>query len=268
MPATPNPLIEMANLKSEVISKDERPNASFVKTALPGFKKTLHARRAVRIFDGNPIPKEILRDCLGDAILAPSASNLQSYELYWVQDHKKKQQLPGFCLDQAAVSTAGELIVVVSRVDLWKSHLKKLINIMTLNGKKPLEGPIHDYYHQIVPMLMRTDALGFNNTIRRVVLWYKGLTESTVNEPVTRADHRVFGHVQATMAAQTLMLSLAAHGYESCPIGGIDKKSIAKLLDLPSTAEVSLVIAAGTGKPEGLFSSRVRLPYEDLIKEV
>jgi len=268
MPATPNPLSEMAKHQSVIVTKDERPNPSFVNSALPGFTKTVNGRRAIRIFDGNSIPGAIMRSCLRDATLAPSASNLQCYELYWVRNDEKKKQLAQLCLGQPAATTAGDLVVVVSRVDKWKAHLKKLISIMTDNGARPLEGPIQDYYHNIVPMLMKTDRFGFNNLKRRFMFWYKNRSEPTVNGPVRRADHRVYGHVQASLAAENLMLSLAAHGYESCPIGGIDKRGIKTLLEIAPTAEVTMVIGAGTGKPEGLFSARVRLPYDDLVKEV
>ncbi|NNE80316.1 MAG: hypothetical protein HKN18_08605 [Silicimonas sp.] len=268
MPGTPNPLSDMANLKSTVVTKDERPNPSFQDTALPGFKKTVRGRRAIRIFDGNPIPEDVMRDCLRDAVLAPSASNLQSYELIWVRDDDVKKQIAGLCLDQPSVTTAGDLVVVVSRVDLWRSHLEKLVALMTEDGKKPLKGPIRDYYENIVPMLMRTDRFGFNNFFRRVMFWYKRRSEPTVNEPIRRADHRVYGHIQASLAAENLMLSLAAHGYESCPVGGIDKRAIGTLLNIPSSGEVTMVIGAGTGKPEGLFSARLRLPYDDLVREV
>ena len=126
MPGTPNPLSDMGNLDNVVVSKDERPNPSFETSALPGFKKTVQGRRAIRIFDGVPIPEDVMRDCLRDAVLAPSASNLQCYEIYWVRDDEKKRQLAELCLGQPAATTAGDLIVIVSRVDQWQSHLKKL----------------------------------------------------------------------------------------------------------------------------------------------
>jgi nitroreductase len=258
----------MGNLDSVVVSKDERPNPSFEISALPGFKKTVQCRRAVRVFDGVPIPERIMRDCLRDATLAPSASNLQCYEIYWVRDDEKKKFLAELCLGQPAATTAGDLIAIVSRVDLWKSHLEKLSNIMTDNGKRPLEGPVRDYYENIVPMLMTTDRLGFHNLKRRLMFWYKSKSEPTVNGPVKRADHRVYGHIQACLAAENLMLSLAAHGYESCPMGGIDRRGIGKLLGIPPSAEVTMMIGAGTGTPQGLFSKRVRLSYGDLVKEV
>lgn len=268
MPGTPNPLSEMAKLDSVVVSKDERPNPSFEKSALPGFKKTVQGRRAIRIFDGVPIPECVMRDCLGDAVLAPSSSNLQCYEIYWVRNDDKKKRLAKLCLGQPAATTAGDLIVIVSRGDKWQSHLEKLTNIMTDGGRKPFKGPVRDYYEKIIPMLLTTDRFGFHNLMRRLMFWYKSRSEPTVNGPVKRADHRVYGHIQASLAAENLMLSLAAHGYESCPMGGIDRRGIGKLLGIPSSAEVTMVIGAGTGKPQGLFSERVRLPFGDLVKEV
>lgn len=268
MPATPNPLSEMGNLDHVVVTGDERPNPSFAETALPGFKKTVQSRRAIRVFDGTPIPEQVMRDCLADAVLAPSASNLQCYEIYWIRDDAKKKRMPDLCLGQPGVATAGELVVIVSRVDLWQSHLRKLSDIMTNGGAKPLEGPIREYYETIVPMLMRTDPWGFHNLKRRVMFWLKSRSEPTVNGPMSRADHRIYGHIQASLAAENLMLSLAAHGYESCPMSGVDKHGIGNLLRLPVTAEVTMVICAGTGKPEGLLSPRVRLPFHELVKEV
>lgn len=258
----------MGKLESVVVSTDERPNPTFAKSALPGFKKAVQGRRAIRKFDGAPIPEETMRDCFRDAILAPSASNLQSYEFYWVRDEGKKEKLAVLCLDQPGATTAGELIVVVSRVDLWKEHLEKMMSIMTDSGRKPLEGPLADYYENIVPMLMRTDLWGFNNLMRRLMFWYKARSEPIVHEPVSRADHRIHGHVQASLAAENLMLSLAAHGYESCPMSGVDKPAIGQLLGLPVTAEITMVICAGSGMLEGLLGPRVRLPFADLVKEV
>ena len=267
MPNSQNPLSEMRNLGG-VATKDERPNSSFKNSALPGFKKTVQSRRAIRMFDGVSIPRNVMLDCLQDAILAPSSSNLQCYEIYWVRDDEKKKQLAELCLDQPAATTAGDLIIMVSRVDQWQSHLEKLTNIMTDDGKKPLEGPIRDYYENVIPMLMKTDRFGFHNLKRRIMFWYKSRFEPTVNGPIKRSDHRVYGHIQASLAAENLMLSIAAHGYESCPMGGIDKRGIIKLLKIPSTAEITMVIGVGTGTAQGLFSERIRLPVRDLVKEV
>ena len=268
MPMSSNPLRDMSEAVSHADSTQTRPNESFTETALPGFKRTLQSRRSIREFDGNPIPESVMLDCLRDAVLAPTSSNLQSYELYWVRDPSKKKQIARACLGQPVADTAGEFVVVVARHDRWRANLDRLLSIMTHDGTVPLPEPVSDYYTRIVPMLMKTDPLGLNNLIRRCIFWFRGRREPCIRGPVSRADHRIYGHVQATFAAQTLLLSIAAHGYESCPIGGMDRLRIAEVLDLPKPAEVSLVIAAGTGTPQGLYGRRIRLPQQELVKTV
>jgi nitroreductase len=268
MSATDNPLVDMTGAMTPRQGDEDVPNPDFRDSALPGFKQTLTARRSIRVFDGEPIPDEVMRDCLRDAVLAPSSSNLQPYELYWVRDAGLKAQLANLCLGQPAATTAGELVVVMARRDLWDTNLDKVWDLMTDGGKNPLPEPVDDYYHQITPRLRKTDALGVGNLMRRVLFWYRGRNAPSMRSPVNSGDHRVWAHTQSSLAAMTFMLSLTAHGYDSCPIGGLDKLRIRQMLDLPAQAEVTMVIAAGTRRPEGLYGAQVRLPYEDLIKEV
>ena len=242
--------------------------STYPKEVLPGFKQTLTSRRSIRVYDQQPIPEEIMRDCLRDATLAPSSSNLQVYELYWVRQPDKKKRLVYACLGQPAASTAGELVVVVARPDKWKRNLSKLLSKMTQGGTKELPPAVGKYYQELIPKVMQSDPLGVWNLARRVGFTMMGLRKPIVRTPVNRGDHRVSAHVQASLAAQTLMLSLAAHGYDSCPMGGMDAKRIKELLELPRDAEVTMVISAGTRKPEGLYGPRIRLDEADLIKEI
>ena len=262
-----NPLQEMGEGGGY---KDDAPipGDSFQESALPGFKQALLARRSIRIYDKTPIPESVMLDVLRDATLAPSSSNLQPYQLYWVRHKDKKVELAEACLGQPAATTAGELVVVVARRDLWRSHLKKLKSIMTEDGKKPLPGPVAHYYDNLIPKIMADDPFGFFNSARRIGFTLTGLKKPMVRTPVNDGDHRIWAHVQAALAAQTLMLSLAAHGYDSCPMGGMDEHRVKKILELPSGAEVSMVISAGRRKPEGLYGPRVRLEDSDLIKVV
>jgi nitroreductase len=268
MATSTNPLLEMTSTISGRPGEEDVPDETFRDTALPGFKQTLTARRSIRVFDGEPIPEEVMRDCLRDATLAPTSSNLQPYELYWVRDSTTRQRLAEACFDQPATTTAGELVVVVARRDQWKTNLDKMWDLMTHGGSIELPEPVDDYYHRITPRLRQTDALGLGNLMRRVVFWFRGLRGPTPRSPVSSGDHRVWAHTQSSLVAMTFMLSLTAHGYDSCPIGGLDKVRIRRLLGLPDQAEVTMVIAVGTRRPEGLYGARVRLPYGDLVKEV
>lgn len=271
MAGTDNPLVTMTGPLPPGDHQDDHeevPGPEFRTSALPGFKRALNARRSIRVFDGEPIPEEVMRDCLRDAVLAPSSSNLQPYELHWVRDAETRSRLAEACFGQPAATTASELVVVVARRDLWETNLDKVWSLMTDGGRSPLPEPVDDYYHRITPRLRKTDAIGIGNLLRRITFWYRGRTAPTPRSPVNTGDHRVWAHTQASLTAMTLLLSLSAHGYDSCPIGGLDKLRIRELLGLPAPAEVTMVIAAGTRRPEGLYGRRVRLPYDDLIKEV
>ena len=268
MTTTDNPLLQMTGPTAAPPGDEDVPDESFRVTALPGFKQALTARRAIRVFDGEPIPEEVMRDCLRDATLAPSSSNLTPYEFYWVRDSTTRERLAEACLGQPAATTAGELVVVMARRDQWKTNLDKVWDLMTHGGTITFPEPVDDYYHKITPRLRRTDALGLDNLMRRIVFWFRGRKAPTPRSPVNTGDHRVWAHTQASLAAMTFMLSLTAHGYDTCPIGGLDKLRIRQLLGLPEQAEVNMVIAAGTRRPEGLYGRRVRLPYGDLVKEV
>ena len=140
-------------------------------------------------------------------------------------------------------------------------------NLTQVGGKTELPPSVATYYKKLMPLMMRNDPLGVMNLVRRIGFTVAGLRGPIVRQPVNDGDHRIWAHTQAALAAQTLMLSLTAHGYDSCPMGGIDSKRLARILNLPSGAEVAMVISAGRRKPEGLYGPRVRLPVEEMIHE-
>ena len=74
------------------------------------FKKIVESRRSVRVFKDDPVNPDKLKECLELALLAPTSSNLQCWEFYWVRNDKKKEKLKEYCLNQSAAKTAKELI--------------------------------------------------------------------------------------------------------------------------------------------------------------
>ena len=80
-----------------------------------------------------------------------------------------------------------------------------------------------------------------------------------------KADQRVVVHKSCALAAQTFMLSVAAEGYDSCPMEGFDGHRVKKLLQLPKGAEVSMIVAVGKGTEKGIYGPRFRVPYEEVV---
>jgi nitroreductase len=61
------------------------------------------------------------------------------------------------------------------------------------------------------------------------------------------------------------MLSVAAEGYDSCPMEGFDQKRVKRSLSLPRGAEINMIISVGKGLPEGIWGERMRLPYDEVV---
>ncbi len=80
-----------------------------------------------------------------------------------------------------------------------------------------------------------------------------------------KADQRVMVHKSCALAAQTFMLSITAEGYDTCPMEGFDQIRVKKALNLPSSAEINMIIAVGKGTSDGIYGERYRVPYEEVV---
>jgi len=68
------------------------------------------------------------------------------------------------------------------------------------------------------------------------------------------------------IAAQTLMLTAKAMGYDTCPMVGFDSDAVAKLINLPSGYVVSMMVAIGKAtKPAHPRGGQ--LPLNEIIIE-
>ena len=75
------------------------------------FFELIRARRSVRAYRSEPVEEEKLRKILEAANLAPSAGNLQAYEIYLVRDRKVRLALARAALDQSFISEAPVALV-------------------------------------------------------------------------------------------------------------------------------------------------------------
>jgi len=230
------------------------------------FQKVINSRRSVRIFDSTPIPEKIMNVCLENALLAPNSSNLQPWGFYLVQNREKKDALIKACLDQVAVKTASEIVVVIARTSTWKENADEMLRIFSRASDVPPAAK--SYYKRIVPFVYSMGPLGVFGMIKRVLFFVRGLSTPIIREPVTRAHLRQWAVKTAALGAQNLMLSLRAYGYDSCPMEGYDSKRIRKILGLPDDAVVVMVIAAGKRGKGGIYGERIRFDSVRFIKKI
>ena len=55
------------------------------------FDKVIKSRRSIRVFTNDPIPKEVIEKSLDNSLKAPTSSNLQTWEIYWVKSKDIKK---------------------------------------------------------------------------------------------------------------------------------------------------------------------------------
>lgn len=231
------------------------------------FSELVNKRRSVRIFDQEgAFDHQVVQQCLELATLAPNSSNLQLWEFYRVPETSPlKDQLARLCMGQKAATTARELVVIVTRRDKWKSHAqanqtyiaKDYASAPTKKQKQALA-----YYGKLIPRLYAKFPLWSMG--KKLISWSIGLKRPMVRE-VSEADVRVSVHKSAALAAMTFMYAMKSHGYDTCPMEGMDSLRIKKLLGLSDAAEISMVIGCGKGLPEGIYGQRFRLPNEEVI---
>lgn len=231
------------------------------------FRRIIDSRRSVRVFSEDAVPESIMQDCFDIALLAPNSSNLQPWEFYWVRSNEKKKALVQACFSQPAAKTAQELVVCVARIDTWKKHRNQMLDLLKAQGDSVPKAAFQ-YYQKLVPLAYELGPMGILGPIKRLLFWLKGLQGPMVREPVSRADLRLWATKSTALACENLMLAARAHGYDSCPMEGMDSKRVKKLLNLPNSASVVMVLGIGKRADNGVYGPQVRFARSQFIKEV
>ena len=237
--------------------------------------EAIHYRRSVRIYDAEKsIDTDIVKKCLKQASLAPTSSNLQLWEFYHITSKEMIDKIAPFCFNQNAARTAQQLVVFVARKDLWKKRAKANLNMIddTFGKDNPKseqtsrEKVARNYYGKIIPFAY-VDFFGVLGFLKYLMVIITGLFKPMYRE-VRNSDMRIVAHKSCGLAAQNFMISMAAEGYDTCPMEGSDTWRVKKLLNLPFNAEINMIVSCGIRKPEGVYGERFRIPFEEVYKEV
>lgn len=243
-----------------------------MKNLSSSFDYIVNNRRSSRLFDTEfDFDHEVVQRSLERAVLAPNSLNLQLWEFYRVVSKEKKQKLAEICLGQKGAVTANELVVFVTRGDLWNKRRKYNLQVLKnrFKGKELTEGEKNTIkeYEKLVPFIYFNDVFRITATIKKIFGFIGGLFQP-VPRTVGNSDLRVDAHKNLALAAQTFMLSITSEGYNTCAMNGFDGPKVKKLLNLPYGAEVSMVISVGKAKKEGIYGERYRIPNDQVIFKV
>ncbi len=237
--------------------------------------EAINYRRSVRIYDAEKlINKNIVKKCIQQASLAPTSSNLQLWEFYHITSKDVINKIAPFCFNQNAAKTAQQLVVFVTRKDLWKKRAKSNLKFIDKNfGANNLkseqssrEKVARNYYGKIIPFAY-ADFFGILGFFKYLMILVIGLFKPIYRE-VRKSDMRIVAHKTCGLAAQNFMISMAAEGYDTCPMEGSDTWRVKKLLGLPFGAEINMIVSCGIRTEKGIYGERFRIPFEEVYREV
>ena len=235
------------------------------------FDKIVRIRRSVRRYKNTDINDDDVKDSILHASLAPNSSNLQLWEFYHVTSEKLMNRISEACFNQPAARTANQFVVIVTRKDLWNK--RRIFNINTIKNKtlnasdKSLKNRdlALKYYKYLIPTIYK-EFFGLLGYIRYINAMIIGLFRPIYRQ-VTNSDMRVVAHKSSALAAQNFMLSMTSKGYDTCPMEGFDSLRVKKILSLPYSSEINMVISCGIRDDKGVYGKQIRVPFDDIYFE-
>ena len=232
------------------------------------FDKIVRTRRSVRRYKKTDINDDDVKDSIHHASLAPNSSNLQLWEFYHITSEELMNKISKACFDQPAARTANQFVVIVTRKDLWNK--RRIFNINTIKNKslntsdKSLKNRnlALKYYKYLIPTIYKEffGLLGFFRYMNAMII---GLFRPIYRQ-VTSSDMRVVAHKSSALAAQNFMLSMTSKGYDTCPMEGFDSLRVKRILSLPYSSEINMVISCGIRDDEGVYGKQIRVPFDDV----
>ena len=191
--------------------------------------EAIKARRSVKHYDPEHVmSEEEKNEILSLAILSPTAFNIQNWRFVVVEDKELRKQIRKVSWDQAQVTDASLLIVLCADLKAWEKNPEKY----WVNAPKEAQ-----------------DIL-----VPAIAQYYTG------NEQVQRDE----AMRSCGIAAQTLMLTAKAKGYDSCPMDGFDFDAVGKLLNLPEDHIPTMFVVIGKSIKDA-WPRPGQLPLEDVV---
>ncbi|MCG8182923.1 nitroreductase family protein [Tenacibaculum piscium] len=237
--------------------------------------QAINFRRSVRVFDAEKsIESSIVKKCIEQATLAPNSSNMQLWEFYHITSKDTIAKMAPLCFNQNAAKTAQQLVVFVTRKDVWKKRVKANLAVLdaTFGKDTPKEKQTsrekmaRTYYGKIIPFTY-FDFLGIFGWLKYLIILITGLFRPIYRE-VRNSDMRIVAHKSTGLAAQNFMLSMAAEGYDTCPMEGADTWRVKRLLNIPRSAEINMIVSCGIRTEKGVYGERFRIPFNEVYKEI
>lgn len=191
----------------------------------------IQERRAEKMFDPAFIISDTdVQQLLQQAILSPTAFNIQNWRVVRVKDPALRQKIRQVAWNQDKVTDASLLFVLCADLNAWAREPARYWAGAPQMYQDMLI-PAIDVYYRDKPQVQRDEAM------------------------------RSCG-----LLAMSIMLLAQEQGWHSCPMDGFDFEAVGKLINLPDDHVVSMMIAVGKRSQES-FPRTGKLPLQDVVLE-
>ncbi|HBP0207799.1 nitroreductase [Pseudomonas aeruginosa] len=225
------------------------------------FRALMEGRRAIRRLTSEPVPEQVIQECLETAVLAPSSCNLQPWSFHVVRSPELLLQLQTVCLNQNAAK-APLIIAVLARPDTWKAACT---NVLKYWPEKDVPRSIASFYMSIAPFQYNQGFLGALGLFKRLLIGWTGIKRPVMRGPNSLAEMQLWAVKSSSLAAQSLMLAFQSHGYGTCPMEGFDEKRLRKVLPIPKEAIPIMLLAVGVPGERAVYNPRLRFPIGQCV---
>jgi nitroreductase len=225
---------------------------------LDEFESLAKSRRAIRHFKPDPVPAELLDRLIDIARWAPSGYNLQPTHFVLVTDAAIKSALVPACLKQRQIKEAPAVIVITGDRRIMQNNFADVL------AMEKSAGCIDDAYEKVlrkfVPLAFSHKPAGLGWLVKTTL---PALGLFTPMPSIPAVFQRYWLTKQTMLAAMTLMLAASAAGLSTLPMEGFDERRVRKVLGIPRSQIVPIVIAIGHAIEKDL--KKTRLPIERLV---
>ena len=226
---------------------------------LQEFTELLRTKHSPRHFLDRSISVQLLEELLEATRLSPSAFNLQPTHYVVVTEKSLKEKLYTACMNQSQIIEAGAVVVFTGDKNAAENNLEKILE------QDIKAGAISKDYENL---LRKNVPLSFSRKPFGLGWLWKFLAEVIVGKfipiPDLQAVHKKYWLAkQVSISAMNFMLAAHTSGLATCPMEGFSERAVRKVLNIPKSHAVILVVPVGYADSSN--KAKTRLPLKELV---
>ena len=209
-----------------------------MKAEFQNFKELMEERRSVNFFDPEQeLSRDLLKEIINMAVLAPSSFNLQPWEIIAISSEDKRQELYDKACDQEKVLKAPVVLAIIGDKEGYKR-----------------DNPMWDEK-------LRLGKLTEDKA--------EGIINYSDNNLYFNENKKVaFAIRNSSLLAMSIMFTAKYFGVDSHPMIGFDEAKLKEIYDLPDNKVVTMLICLGYfDQSKELDPRETRRGFEEIVKE-